>query len=72
MVKRYDLETNEKTDDEEMVERKYGDWVSFEDFEDMRINLLEALKDLAGESTETFSHWPDLKAQTDAAIAKAR
>lgn len=34
-------------------------------------DLLEALKDLAGESKETFSHWPDLKNQVDAAIAKA-
>lgn len=33
--------------------------------------LLGALKDLVGESTETFAHWPDLKAQALSAIAKA-
>lgn len=34
-------------------------------------DLLEALKDLSAESAETFAHWPDLKRQVDAAIAKA-
>lgn len=33
--------------------------------------LLEALKDLANESSETFGHWPDLKKQVETVIAKA-
>lgn len=39
--------------------------------DDVQSELLEALKDLASESTETFAHWPDLKRQVEAVIAKA-
>jgi hypothetical protein len=41
------------------------------DTADLIADLLEALKDLASESKETFAHWPDLKKQTESAIAKA-
>lgn len=61
----------------EMRIKEDGEWVLYDDallrmtYDPVRTELLEALKDLAAESKETFAHWPDLKNQVETVIAKA-
>lgn len=50
--------------------REFADYVKKHD-DAIIAALLEVLKDLASESKETFSHWPELKAQVETAISKA-